>query len=79
MHRLTKQWECDSEDEDHDTPTQWQQKVTGDHDSNNKQSGILLFEILDDGLVLSCPHWTHEDQSHHGSPQKHAKWVQEPE
>lgn len=22
MHRLTKQWECASEDEDHDTPTQ---------------------------------------------------------
>lgn len=77
--RLTQQRECDSKDEDHDTTTQRQHKVTGDHDPHDKQSGVLPFEILDGGLVLSCPHWTHEDQSHHSSTQKHAKRVQEPE
>lgn len=54
--KLTQQRERDSKDEDHDTTTQRQHKVTGDHDPNDKQSGILPFKILDGGLVLSCPH-----------------------
>lgn len=77
--RLTQQRKCNSKDEDQDTATQRQQEVTGDHDPHHKQSGILPFEILDDGLVLSCPHRAHEDQSHHGASQKHSKRVQEPE
>lgn len=54
--KLTQQRECDSKDEDHDTATQRQHKVTGDHDPNDEQSGVLLLKIPDGGLVLSCPH-----------------------
>lgn len=77
--RLTQQREGDSKDEHQDAATQRQQKVAGDHDPDDKQGGVLPFEILDGGFVLSCPHRTHEDQRHHCSSQKHAKWVEEPE
>lgn len=76
---LTEQRKRDPKDEDHDTTTQRQQKVTRDHDSNDKQSGVLPFEVLDCGLVLSGPHRTSKHQTHHSSSQKHAKWVEKPE
>lgn len=76
--RLTQQREGDAKDEDHDTAAQRQQEVTGDHDADNKESGVLPLEVLDGGLVLSGPHRAHEYQGHDSSSKKHAKWIQEP-
>lgn len=53
---LTEQRECNPKDEDHDTATERQQEVTGDHDPDDEQGGVLPLEVLDHGLVLSCPH-----------------------
>lgn len=71
-----QQGERDSEDEDQDAAEQREHKVAGDHDCQHKQSGVLPFEVLDDGLVLSGPNGPGEDQSHHRSAKKHAQWVQ---
>lgn len=76
---LTEQRKGDSKDEDHDSTTEWKQKVAGDHDTNDKQSGVLPFEVLDSGLIFSCPDWSCKDQCHHSSTQEHAKWIHEPE
>ena len=77
--QLTQQRECDSKDEDQDAAEQGQHKVTGGHHSQHKQSGVLLFEVFDHGLVLSGPHRATKHKSHHRSTEKHAQWVQEAE
>ena len=76
--KLTQQGEGDSEDEDHDTTTQRQQEIAGAQHSSHKQSWVLLLEVLDDGLVLSGPDRSHEDQGHHSSAQKHAEGIKKP-
>lgn len=73
--RLTQQGESDPENEDQDTTEQWQQKVTGDHDSEHKQSGVLPFEVFDCSLVFSGPHRTSKDQSHHRTSQNQAEGI----
>lgn len=75
---LTQQREGDSEDEDHDPAAQGQHDVAGDHDSDHEQAGVLPFEVLDGGLVLSRPDRSREDEGHHGSSQKQAERVEEP-
>ena len=76
--KLTQQGEGDSEDEDHDSATQRQQEIAGAQHRGHKQSWVLLLEVLDDGLVLSGPDRSHEDQGHHSSAQKHAKGIKKP-
>lgn len=76
--RLTHQGKSNSENEDHHSTTQRQQEVARSHDSNDKQGGVFLLEVLDEILVLSCPHRAHEDQRDHRTAQKHAKRVQKP-
>lgn len=77
--RLTQQGESDSKNEDHDATKQRQQKVTGDHDDEHEQSGVLPFEVLDDGLVFPGPHRSSKDQSHHSTSKNHGERIQEPE
>lgn len=74
--RLTHQGKSNSENEDHHSTTQRQQEVARSHDSNDKQGGVFLLEVLDEILVLSRPHRNHEDQRNHCPAQKHAKRVQ---
>lgn len=76
--RLTHQGKSNSENEDHHSTTQRQQEVARSHDSNDKQGGVFLLEVLDEILVLSRPHRNHEDQRNHCPAQKHAKRVQKP-
>lgn len=75
--RLTQQREGNSKDEYHDTTTQRQHKVAGDHNPDDEQGGVLPLKVLDGGFVFSCPHRAHEDHTHNSSTQKHAKRVQE--